>query len=189
MNLRSIRAARAVALGAALLALATLSACASSGAGPTEPFGATDAWAKAADAGAMTAVFGVVANNTSDDLTIVSASSPLSTTVQLHETVAETDGTSMMQQKHGGFPVAAGTAITFEPGGDHIMLMKLTTAVEPGDDVPITLTFSDGSTFTFHAIAKDFAGANESYSSDSSDMGGMDMGVTPSPSMSDAMGK
>jgi copper(I)-binding protein len=43
------------------------------------------------------------------------------------------------------------------------MLMKPAAAIEPGDEVTITLQLADGTTVPFTAIAKPFAGAGESY--------------------------
>ena len=43
------------------------------------------------------------------------------------------------------------------------MLMNLAQPVKPGDEVTFTLTFADGRTAQFSAIAKPFAGAGESY--------------------------
>ena len=36
--------------------------------------------------------------------------------------------------------------VSLEPGGLHIMLFDLTAPIAPGDRIPITLTFDDGST-------------------------------------------
>jgi copper(I)-binding protein len=162
-----------------LAALAALTACSSDPS--TEPTGSadgplviTDAWVKTADSG-MTAAFAEVSNPTDADITIVSATSPASTELQLHETV---DG--MMRQKEGGFVIPAGGSMTLEPGGNHIMFMDVPTPITAGSDVSVTLTFSDGSTQTFSAVGKDYTGADEEYDDGSMDM---DMGdsMTPSP--------
>lgn len=118
----------------------------------------TDQWAKAADTG-MTAAFANLRNTSGADITVVSASSPISSDVQLHEVVA-----GAMRQLDGGLVVAAGQTRALAPGADHIMLMDLAAPVAPGSDVEVTLTFGDGSTQTFHAQAREFAGNKESYS-------------------------
>lgn len=132
-----------------------------------------DAWVKAADEG-MSAAFGQLVNSSDQDVTVTSATTPTSTSVELHETVANATGEMVMQQVDGGFVIPAGTTLTLEPGGNHLMLMDLTGPVRAGDEVSFALTFSDGSTFEFTAPAKDYAGANETYEGDS----GMDMGGT-----------
>ena len=40
------------------------------------------------------------------------------------------------------------------------MLMNVVRPVQPGDQVTVTLTFSDGTTSAFAAIAKPFTGAD-----------------------------
>ena len=132
----------------------------------------TDQWAKAADSG-MTAVFGTLENTSGEDIQITSGSTPASNSVELHEVA---DG--VMQEKDGGFVIPAGGSHTLAPGADHIMLMGLTGPVEPGSDVEVTLTFSDGSTSTFEAQAREFSGNQEDYVGDK-DMD-MDGGMSPS---------
>jgi periplasmic copper chaperone A len=122
----------------------------------------TDPWVKAADSG-MTAAFGTLENTGDDDLVVTSASSDVTGAMELHETVANADGTMAMQPKQGGFTVEAGGQHELAPGGDHLMLMDLTRPLEPGEDVTITLTFEDGSTAEVDAVVKSFSGADEEY--------------------------
>lgn len=136
----------------------------------------TDPWVKAAKTAEMTAAFGTIANTGSSDVTVVSASTDASTMVQLHETVM-TDGQMQMQEKDGGFVIPAGGSLELAPGGNHIMLMGLSSDLQPGADLAITLSFADGSTATMDAVVKNYSGANENYddgsSDDHSDMDGM----------------
>jgi len=69
----------------------------------------------------------------------------------------------VMQEKEGGFVVKAKGTHELSPGGDHLMLMKPGRAIEAGDEVSFTLKLADGTTVGFRAIAKPFAGAQESY--------------------------
>lgn len=164
-----------LAVGAAVLVLA-LTGCAGADAGPAatvpatqapaaEALRVTDAWVKAADTG-MSAAFGTLENSGTTDLTVVSAESAAATMLQLHETVANDAGDMVMQQKDTGFVVPAGGSLELAPGGNHIMLMALTGPIKAGDEVTVTLTLSDGSTADFTAPAKDYSGANETYTGD-----------------------
>ncbi|WBC07795.1 copper chaperone PCu(A)C [Micromonospora sp. WMMA1947] len=119
-----------------------------------------DPWVKAADTG-MTAAFATLANDGDTDVTITGVTTDVSR-AEIHE-MAMTDGKMAMRQKQGGVVVAARSQATLEPGGDHLMLMDLTRPVRPGDQLDITLTFADGRTQTFSAVAKPFTGAQESY--------------------------
>lgn len=137
----------------------------------------SDPWVKAADDG-MSAAFGTISNNSDQDITIVSASTPASPMVELHETVMGSNGTMQMQEMQGGFVIRAKSKLVLEPGANHIMLMGLTKPVEAGDDIAFDLKLKDGSTVTFTAQGKDFVGANENYSGgeESSDGSTMDHG-------------
>jgi periplasmic copper chaperone A len=169
---RALRMAVLSGVAGVVVALAGCGGGSSSGAtGPTpDPSGETsaaaselvvrDPWVKAADEG-MTAAFGVLVNDTAADITITSVTTEISP-VELHE-MAMADGAMVMREKDGGIVVPAGGSHTLEPGGDHIMLMDIAQPVQPGDEITFTLTFADGSTSQFTAVAKPFAGAEESY--------------------------
>ena len=139
------------------------------------PLTIADSWVKAADSG-MTAAFGVITNPTNKTITIVGARSPrVAGVVQLHE-VAMQNGAMQMKEKAGGFVIPAGGSVTLEPGGDHLMLMKMRQPVKAGEMVPIMLITSDGGQLRFNAMGKGFAGANEEYNDGGKDHGGMNHG-------------
>ena len=48
-----------------------------------------------------------------------------------------------MSRRNGGVPVPANGRARLEPGGLHIMLMKLKRPLAVGDKVPATLVFRD----------------------------------------------
>ncbi|MCP2267252.1 copper chaperone PCu(A)C [Promicromonospora thailandica] len=133
-----------------------------------------DGWVKAADSG-MSAAFGELTNAGSRDVTVVSATTPASTALELHETVENETGEMVMREIDGGFVVPAGDTLTLEPGGDHIMLMDLVEPLEAGDEVTFTLTFSDDSTYELTVPVKDYSGANENYVGGDEGDGGMEM--------------
>jgi periplasmic copper chaperone A len=153
-----------------ITALLALAACAPSGAADAPapaPTGAgalsvSDPWVKAAD-GDMTAAFGTLTNSSDAQVRVVSATSDAASSVELHETATGADGAMVMQEKEGGILLAPGATHELAPGGDHLMLMGLTAPVLPGQDVTVTLTTEDGSTFELTAPARSFAGANEEY--------------------------
>ena len=73
------------------------------------------------------------------DSRLVSASSPLTPNVEVHE-MAMQDNVMKMRQVPA-IELPAGKAVDLKPGGYHIMLMNLTQAVKEGETVPLTLTF------------------------------------------------
>lgn len=171
-------------IATAALALLCLSGCGSSskdaGASDNGPLASTspsqpdtrqtdsltvnDPWMKAAEKG-MTAAFGVLVNGGTEPITITSASSAVASTIELHETVKNDDGTMSMQPKQGGFTLESSETHELAPGGDHIMLMNLARPVMPGQVVTLTLSMSDGSTKDVAFTVKNFTGADEKYKS------------------------
>lgn len=170
---------RRAAIGVAVAALAlTLSACSPSDAGSQTDqthqtaeqhvemgvsIVASDAWAKATDSDVvpgegMTGVFAEFENHSDEDLVITGVSSDAAAHVELHEVV---DG--QMRAVQSDVVVPAGGSLTLEPGANHIMLMELAGALLPGDEVIVTVEFSDGTSLDITALVKDTSGANESY--------------------------
>ncbi|GIJ08125.1 copper chaperone PCu(A)C [Micromonospora andamanensis] len=156
--------------------IVSLAACGSSGetsAAPTPSATATadasaeagvlgvrDPWVKAADEG-MTAAFATLVNDGDTDVTITGAATDVSP-MELHE-MAMADGKMVMRAKQDGVVIKARSEYKLEPGGDHLMLMDLARPVQAGDELTFTLTFADGRSQTFSAVAKPFTGAQESY--------------------------
>ncbi|GAA1568370.1 copper chaperone PCu(A)C [Leucobacter aridicollis] len=179
---RSRRAAVGLASAAAAFALALTGCSPAADEAPTSNSAsqgheaavtATDTWVKATAADAkpgeaMSGVFGVIENHGDEDLTITGLTSDVAGVTELHEVV---DG--KMRKIEGDVTVPAGGSLLLEPGANHIMLMDITEPLAPGDDVTVTLTFSDGTTLDIVALVKDTSGANESY--DDIDHGDMDM--------------
>ncbi|WP_193755352.1 copper chaperone PCu(A)C [Microbacterium testaceum] len=172
MNTRTLRFG-AIALLSSLVLAGCAGTTAPAPAAESASFSSSDVWVKAADGG-MTAGFGELTNTGDTDLTVVSATSPATSSMQLHETVANEDGQMVMREVEGGFVIPAHGSLALAPGGNHLMFMDVTSPLRAGDDTTITLTFSDASTADITAPVKEFAGANENY--DGGDMGGMDMG-------------
>jgi len=124
-----------------------------------------DAWVRAT-AGAkditMTAAFMSLTNPGDSGIKLTSATSPVAGLVQLHEMTMK-DGKMVMQEKAGGIDVREGSHAHLAPSGDHVMLMELTKGLKAGDEVPLTLKFSDGSTHDLTVPVKAFTEEEEHY--------------------------
>ena len=142
-----------------------------------------DAWVKAVDTG-MTGAFFVLKNTGSTPIHLLSASSPISPMMQLHETVMGTGGAMAMQEKPGGFTIPAGGSHEFKAGGDHVMFMGVSTAVKSGTTVTFTLAFEDGSTLPVTAEVRTFTGAKETYVPGATTGTNSMPGMTPTPGTS-----
>lgn len=125
----------------------------------------TDPWTKATDE-RMTGVFAVIVNDTDRQLHLIGAQTETAQRAELHETADDGTGSTLMQEKEGGFVIEPGQSLELVPGGDHVMLMQLTGTIEPGQQVTVTLEFADGTTVPMQAVAKEYAGANEVYESE-----------------------
>lgn len=53
-------------------------------------------------------------------------------------------GVMRMERQDAGVAIPAGKAVTFAPGGYHVMFLGLTKPVKSGDKVPATLVFESG---------------------------------------------
>jgi copper(I)-binding protein len=155
------RTLRTLGLGATALVLtAALAACgeqsspdpAAAAASPTSAVTSTvvvgDPWVRATNGSedpSMTGAFMTLDNPGTEPVTLVSASSSVARTTELHE-MAMVDGAMSMQAVDDGIVLEAGRGKVLEPGGFHVMLMGLRDALAPGDEVDLSLVFSDGST-------------------------------------------
>ncbi|WP_051062619.1 copper chaperone PCu(A)C [Ilumatobacter nonamiensis] len=130
----------------------------------------TDAWSRQPAEGQTTAaVYGVLTNDTDETVTAISATSSATDNVELHEVLMGDDDQMTMQEKEGGYEIAAGESLTFEPGGAHIMLLDIDAASYP-DPVDITLTFDNDTSVEFTAEVRAIDGEDM----DDMDHDGMD---------------
>jgi copper(I)-binding protein len=77
--------------------------------------------------------------NAAKDTKLVSATSPVTPVVEVHE-MAMQDSVMRMRQVPA-LDVPAGKTVELKPGGYHVMLLDLKQQVKEGDTVPLTLVF------------------------------------------------
>lgn len=117
------------------------------------PLTASGAWVREPVAGRpATAAYVVIENPTNEDIQIVSATSDASAKVELHEMVREGDMMKMSPVK--SITVPAHGTVELKPGGLHIMMFELKSALKEGDAVALTLTTSKGWTIKVPATVK-----------------------------------
>jgi copper(I)-binding protein len=83
--------------------------------------------------------FLTITNNGQADR-LVSASSPVAPTVQLH-TMSMDGGVMRMRELPDGIPVPAQSVVELKPGGLHVMFIGLKAPLKPGQKVALTLRF------------------------------------------------
>lgn len=100
------------------------------------------AWTRPAAQGGAGAGFMTLKNPDAKPDALVAVASPSARTVQIHQSSMSGGMASMKQVARVAVP--AGGAVTFAPGGYHLMFIGLAKAVKSGDVVPATLTFASG---------------------------------------------
>jgi copper(I)-binding protein len=106
-----------------------------------------DPWIRAVPPSSKaTAAFMTIINKTDQPVTISGGSSPLADEVKpMITTKSQVDGREVMGMEFvESFRVAAGKKRVLEPGGDHIMLMKLKSVPHVGSRVALTLQIESG---------------------------------------------
>lgn len=85
---------------------------------------------------------------------LVSASSPASPTVEIHEMKLE--GGVMKMRYVNAIDVSTDRTTELKPGGFHVMLLDLSRPIKEGDEVPIALVFEekDKKPFTVEITAR-----------------------------------
>ena len=114
----------------------------------------SNAWVQAMPPSQMvSAAYMTISNNSSKELIIVSASSDIAGTAEIHQ-MSEMNG-MMKMAKVQNLHVPAQGKVSLQPGGFHIMLINLKKPVNKGDIVSITLHFQDGGSIMVNADVRD----------------------------------
>ncbi|MGI9280805.1 MAG: copper chaperone PCu(A)C [Endozoicomonas sp.] len=101
------------------------------------------------------AAFLTITNKGKADVKLVSADSDIADRVELHGHKHE--GNMMRMFKLDDLDLPAGKTEALESGGSHIMLMGLKKAMKAGDEIDITLHFSDGDAVDVKVPVKDLS--------------------------------
>jgi len=128
--------------GAAMIALACVTHA--NAAGVADKISVVDPYVRAVPPVVKTtAAFMQFKNSDSTEQFLVEATTPAAGGVELHMHTLDGDVMRMRRVPHIHLPPNA--VVALEPGAEHIMLFDVSVALQPGDQIPITLTFGDGS--------------------------------------------
>jgi periplasmic copper chaperone A len=86
-----------------------------------------------------------ISNNGEEADRLVSATSSISSRVEIHEHTMK-DGVMKMSQVMGGLEVDAGGEVVLKPGSYHIMMFNTDKTYGVGDEIDLTLTFEKAGT-------------------------------------------
>ncbi|MEN8705490.1 MAG: copper chaperone PCu(A)C [Nocardioides marinisabuli] len=155
-------AALALALGAGLVACGDEepadASSSSTAAEASAKITVGDPWVRAttgAEDTTMSAAFMTIDNAGDADVTLTGASTDVAGTVEIHE-MSMVDGAMAMSVMDDGLVIEAGRGKVLEPSGYHVMLMDVQRELAAGDEVDLTLEFSDGTTETLTVPVKEF---------------------------------
>jgi periplasmic copper chaperone A len=106
--------------------------------------------------GAMTAgngaVYITINNHGSEADALLSASTDVATTVELHKTIEQ--GGKMVMRPLPKFDVPAGRKLEMKPGSYHIMLLGLKQDLRPGETISVGLSFEKAGQMSVEAPVK-----------------------------------
>src|SRR4029079_12729624 len=124
---------------AALLVVAAAPACAQEA--RAGDLVITQAWSRATPGGARIAGgYLTIENKGSTPDRLLRGTADVSGKVEVHE-MAMNNGVMTMRELDKGLAIEPGKTVKLAPGGLHLMLMDLKSALKQGDKVPLTLEF------------------------------------------------
>lgn len=101
-----------------------------------------DPYARASSPAAKAgAAFMVLHNTGTQDDRLIGATTEASKLTQLHTHVDDGNGVMKMIHVHEGFEIKAGEKLMLERGGNHVMLLGLTSSLDQDEVISVTLTF------------------------------------------------
>lgn len=102
----------------------------------------TSAWSRPATSGATGVGFMTLRNPGRTADALVAVESPIAARIEIHRSSVKA-GMAMMEMSPR-VPLPVGGAVTFAPGGYHLMFLNLTRPLKLGDRLPATLVFASG---------------------------------------------
>jgi copper(I)-binding protein len=160
MNFKKI-----ISMAAVLFSVFALTSCSKAAEGPmivvSEPVvRAVDPMSvvNAISGKAMTASFMTIMNHSDKDVTLLGGSSPVAGIVEIHEVL-----NGQMVPMAGGLSIPANGQVELRMGGYHVMLLELDHKLAAGEEVEVTLEFSNGEKTTYTAPVKAIATDDEKY--------------------------
>ena len=106
----------------------------------------TGGWIRALPGKTPAGGYFTLSNDSGRRMVLTDASSPACGMLMLHKTDTESGVASMNDVT--AIPIAVGAHVSFAPGGYPLMCMDPAAAIAPGNKVPVTLIFSDGTKVT-----------------------------------------
>ncbi|MDT8376550.1 MAG: copper chaperone PCu(A)C [Mariprofundaceae bacterium] len=113
------------------------------------------------------AAYMTIRNHGDRDIEITGIKTDVAEHPEFHSMVMHDD--MMHMQKMDDVVIPAHSGISFDPGGNHMMLIGLTRELKAGEHLMITLETSDGESTMIHAEVRDMRDSSEHTGHDSND--------------------
>ena len=111
-----------------------------------------DQWMRPGAEQMTTALYFTLENNGSEADTLYAVETDIAKMVQIHETYS--NGDVMGMREIGKIIIEPESSVKLEPGGMHIMVMRLKRDIKIGDEIDFTLYFRNADKITIIAEAK-----------------------------------
>ena len=105
----------------------------------------------AAAGGVNSAVYLVLENRRAAPDRLMGVRTDAARAAEIHLSQVDERGVMRMRQVEGGLEIPARGEVALRPGGYHIMLIGLAHTLEPGERVPLTLSFEHGGELSVEA--------------------------------------
>lgn len=113
-----------------------------------------DVWARPANTGENGAAYFIIKNGTATDDILLSANSEIASATEVHRSMLM-DGDVMTMQMQESVSVPAHEEVALEPGGLHVMFIRLTRDLKIGDTFILTLKFENAGEITLPVEVKE----------------------------------
>lgn len=100
--------------------------------------------------GVISALYLVIENHGDEPVELTGVEADVARVVEIHQT--ENQNGLMKMRPAESVEIPAGGEVAFEPGGFHIMLIDINRALEPGNEVAVTLLFNTGDRLELPAV-------------------------------------
>jgi periplasmic copper chaperone A len=116
----------------------------------------SDAWFRALPAKVPAGGYFTLHNSGASEIALTGAQTSACSMLMLHKST-ESGGMSSMEDV-ASVSVAPGATVKFAPGGYHLMCMDPSSAMKPGNTVPVIFKFSDSSSTTANFAVRNAQG-------------------------------
>lgn len=123
-----------------------------------------EAWMRPAAQGQNGAVYFVIHNHSSQADELVGITSDLAAAAEIHE--SKMSGDVMQMNQLESVPLEGYAEVESGPGGLHVMLIDLRKDLQTGDEIQLTLHFTNSEDIKVTAVVGESAPAEEGHSSE-----------------------